>query len=49
MTQTEKLEKINKATNQSLTMKYIEKGAREYGITVDEMLDLMIESIEENI
>jgi hypothetical protein len=44
----EKLTAINKLTQQELTMEYIERGAVEYGISVDEMLDMMLESIEEN-
>lgn len=49
MNREEKLDVINKATQQNLTMEYIEQGAIEYEISVDEMLDLMLESIEENL
>ena len=48
MNNEEKLEKINKATEQSLTMEYIKEGADNYGISVDEMLDLMLEDVEGN-
>jgi hypothetical protein len=49
MSKEEKLDVINKGTEQELTMEYIEQGAKEYEISVDEMLDLMLESVEENL
>lgn len=49
MSKEEKLDIVNTATEQELTMEYIEQGAKEYEITVDEMLDLMLESVEENL
>lgn len=49
MSKEEKLDVVNKATEQKLTMEYIEQGAKEYEITIDEMLDLMLESVEENL
>lgn len=49
MSREEKLSALNKATQQELTMEYIERGAKEYEISVDEMLDLILENIEENL
>jgi len=44
----EKLAKINKETDQELTMEYIEEGAKNYGSTLDGMLDFMLNEIEES-
>tara|TARA_R110002074_G_scaffold82630_1_gene184584 strand:- start:200 stop:358 length:159 start_codon:yes stop_codon:yes gene_type:complete len=44
----EKLKTINEATEQSLTMEYIEEGAVDFGISTDEILDLMLEDINQN-
>ena len=48
MNDEEKLEKINKATEQTLTLEDIKEGAAEYEISTEEMLDLMLEDIEQN-
>jgi hypothetical protein len=48
MTKEEKIEIINQSTKQSLTLEYIEEGARDYGITIDEMVDLMLEDVNQN-
>ena len=48
MSEEEKIAIINKATEQNLTLEYIEEGAREYGITTNEMLNLMLEDITQN-
>jgi hypothetical protein len=48
MSKEEKLNMINKATQEELTMEHVEQNAKEYGISVDEMLDLVLENIEEN-
>ena len=44
MNNEDKLKAINEATGQSLTMEYMEEGANEYGISLDEMLDLALEN-----
>lgn len=49
MNKIEKLNALNKATEQELTIEYIEQNAIEFGLSVDEMLDLALENIEENL
>ena len=49
MSEDEKIEKINKATDQSLTKEYWETGASEYGISLNDILDLALEDIENNL
>ena len=48
MNREEKLNAINQGTQQNLTMEYIEQGAQEYGVSVDEMLDMMLQDVNEN-
>jgi len=49
MSKEEKLNMINKVTQEELTMEHVKQNAKEYGISVDEMLDLVLENIEENL
>jgi len=49
MSKEEKLNMINKVTEEELTMEHVMQNAKEYGISVDEMLDLVLENIEENL
>ena len=44
MNREEKLQAVNIATEQELTMEYIEEGALEHGVSVDEFLDMMLEN-----
>ncbi len=48
MSREEKLNAINQGTQQSLTMEYIVQGAEEHGVSVDEMLDMMLQDVNEN-